>query len=84
MKDNTEQETKREVAVVLPLEMVDFLYEQMNEATSIIEGFLSRFEEPSCREQQEVVDKAKLWVSHFRMGEKMAKHQAAMMKAENN
>ena len=84
MKDNTQQEIKREVAVVLPLEMVDFLYDQMNDAASIIEGFLSRFEEPSCREQQEVVDRANVWVADFRLGEKLAKQKVAMMKVENN
>lgn len=87
MKDNTtspEGVDKSEVAVVLPLEMVEFIYDKCEQAASIMEEFLSRFEEPSCAEQQEVVDKAKKWAENFRMGRTLAKQQVAMMNAENN
>ena len=87
MKDNTtspEGIDKSEVAVVLPFEMVEFIHDKCEEAASIMEGFLSRFEEPSCKEQQEVVGKATRWVKAFRMSKSMAKQEVAMMKAENN
>lgn len=87
MKDNTtslEGVDKSEVAVVLPFEMVEFIHDQCVEAAEIMEGFLSRFEEPSCKEQQEVVDKAKKWVGHFRRSKFDAKQAVAMLNAENN
>jgi len=87
MKDNMTSPKgidKSEVAVVLPLEMVEFIHDQCVEAAEIMEGFLSRFEEPSCKEQQEVVGKATRWVKAFRMSKSMAKQQVAMMNAENN
>lgn len=34
-------------------------------AKAIISGFMSRFEAPSCREQQEVVDKANEWLEMY-------------------
>ena len=84
MKDNTRREDNTEVAVMLPLSTVTFIHDQCEEAASIMEGFLSRFEEPSCKEQQEVVDRAKKWAGQFRSSEKTAKQVAAMMKSENN
>lgn len=35
----------------------------ISEAISIINGFLNKFEGPSCSEQQDVVDSAKLWIA---------------------
>jgi hypothetical protein len=68
----------------MPLEMVTGVRSCLVAASSIIEGFLSRFEQPTCAEQQEVVDKAKRWMDSFNSAQKATKQAMAMMKAENN
>jgi len=35
---------------------------QLAKAAMVISGFLSRFEEPTCQEQAEVVEMALLWL----------------------
>ena len=86
MKDNTRKtgSDNSEVYVGVPLEMVMGLKDCIVSASSVIEGFLSRFEEPTCAEQQEVVDKAKRWMDAFNSAQKATKQAMAMMKAENN
>ena len=86
MKDNTRKAEfeSREAYVAMPLEMMTGVRNCLVSASSIIEGFLSRFEEPTCAEQQEVVDKAKRWMDAFNSAQNAAKQTAAMMKAENN
>ena len=86
MKDNTRktESDNSEVYIGVPLEMVMGLKDCIVSASSVIEGFLSRFEEPTCAEQQEVVDKAKRWMNSFNSAQKAAKQIAAMMKAESN
>lgn len=36
-----------------------------HEACKIINGFLDRFEEPTCYEQQEVVSQAMAWLKNY-------------------
>ena len=59
-------------------------------ANQIMDGFLSRFPAPECREQQEVVDAANEWRGIVSNGIDAANayvgvlHQAASAKVENN
>lgn len=59
-------------------------------ANQIMEGFMSRFPAPECKEQQEVVDAANEWRGVVNNGIDAANaamgvlHQSASAKVENN
>lgn len=74
----------------LTIEQATSLAEIILRANQIMDGFLSRFPAPECKEQQEVVDAAKEWQSVIGKGIDAADaamgvmYQSASTKVENN
>lgn len=50
-----------------------------HEAKAIIDGFMSRFPAPECREQQEVVDAANKWLVKYAEMEKHGQEFFALL-----
>ena len=74
----------------LTIEQATSLAEIILRANQIMDGFLSRFPAPECKEQQEVVDAAKEWRGIVSRGIEAADaavdilYQSASTKVESN